>query len=236
MQKPNKYKVPLNAHGEEREWPPTAPPLEAVCEWVRIFFDRNCFILDLGELVPGENCILWCGPEGGRERRLTGRVSADKKRFQTRVDGLLNQLQGIKDKGVHNGCTLVGAFAVIGITFTDLYSCDEDLFIAGMAAARQGSAVLSYHRYHPRIKMCPFHWDDYGYISKSSNYSYYEDNKRRPRVVEEVVPFASMDHKSRSEFIRRAGKLLVHELLHVYGIAHCIYHHCLMNGTGTHSI
>ena len=32
--------------------------------------------------------------------------------------------------------------------------------------------------------------------------------------------------------LRRATKLLVHELAHVYGVDHCIYYACVMNGTG----
>jgi hypothetical protein len=37
---------------------------------------------------------------------------------------------------------------------------------------------------------------------------------------------------SKRELLRRASKLRVHEILHVYQVDHCIYYKCLMNGTG----
>lgn len=35
-----------------------------------------------------------------------------------------------------------------------------------------------------------------------------------------------------SETLRRASKLLLHELMHIFGIDHCIFHECIMKGTG----
>jgi hypothetical protein len=87
-------------------------------------------------------------------------------------------------------------------------------------------------RYHPHMKMCPFHWDDYSYLPQSSAYSYYEDNKKRTIGASATPSFCALSAKSQSEYIRRAGKLIVHEICHVYGIDHCVYYHCLMNGTG----
>ena len=45
------------------------------------------------------------------------------------------------------------------------------------------------------------------------------------------VPQA-LSKRAQAEFLRRCGKLLLHELGHLYGIHHCIYHRCLMMGTG----
>lgn len=232
---PHIYIVPIIEHGEMAIWPDTAPPLEAISEWVSVFFDRKCVILDYVSLKPAVGCVMWC-VSGEDEKRLKGRISSTRQgRFQTHVDDLIDQLRNVKHKGVLNGTTIDRPFAVVGVTVTDLYSCDEDLFIAGYASDT-GATVLSYARYHPRMKMCPFNWDDYGYISKSSDYSYYEDNKRRPKVSDSLVPYAALDKRSQTEFIRRAGKLIVHELCHVYKIAHCIHHHCIMNGTGKYAI
>jgi len=122
------------------------------------------------------------------------------------------------------------AFAVIGVTMEDLYSSPGDLFIAGMAAGGSKVAVLSFARYHPRIRMHFQNWYDYGYASKSAEYSYFEEKKARPPTT--AHPPESMDAASRTNFLRRAGKLLVHELAHVYCIDHCVHYHCIMNGTG----
>jgi hypothetical protein len=53
---------------------------------------------------------------------------------------------------------------------------------------------------------------------------------RHPRVNDECP--AVLDTESRVNYLPRAGKLVVHELAHVYGIDHCIHYHCVMNGTG----
>lgn len=35
-----------------------------------------------------------------------------------------------------------------------------------------------------------------------------------------------------SKMLFRAGKLLVHELMHIFGIDHCVAYECIMKGTG----
>lgn len=122
------------------------------------------------------------------------------------------------------------AFAVVGVTMEDLYSSEGDLFVAGMAAGGSKVAVLSFARYHPRIRMHFQNWWDYGYVSKSAEYSYFEENKKRPPTV--LLPPTTLDAVSKANYLRRAGKLVVHELAHVYGIDHCVHYHCVMNGTG----
>ena len=225
------YVIPIVAPDDELQWPVTAPPLLLLSNWLGAFFDRKCVIADFATLSPSSSSATWCAPDG-RMCQVRGRISSHSDRFQTHVEGLLNNLQEYKQRGDDNKGNLQSAFAVVGVTMLDLYSGRDDLFIAGMASPCQGVAVLSFARYHPHLKMCPFHWDDIGYISKASYYSYYEDNKRRPRTVSQMPPFDSMDKVSRTEYTRRAGKLLVHEICHVFGLEHCIYYHCLMNGTG----
>lgn len=110
------------------------------------------------------------------------------------------------------------------------------------------------HWYHPRLKMCPGDWHDYGYASKASDYSYFDDapkkrcptrphplddhffhkcTKKQQKKTNESAAAAAADLAAcRMESERRAGKLLVHELMHIYGLEHCVYHACVMNGTG----
>lgn len=102
------------------------------------------------------------------------------------------------------------------------------------------------NRYHPRLKMSPSTWHDYGYATKASDFSYFDD---APKKRCATLPHPSDHHQttteqknasiaaaemvaSRVEYERRAGKLLVHELMHIYGVDHCVYHACVMNGTG----
>jgi archaemetzincin len=203
------------------------------------FFSREVEILDFVTLRPqvqdegrkrkAKDKIVWQGND--QESHLVGRICADTGRYQTHVDGLLSELFELKEEGSYNGTPLTDAFSVVGVTMCDLYSCNSDLFVAGMAAGGSKVAVLSFARYHPMLKMCPEKWQDYGYIKKGSSYSYYEDNKPRPLTSPAGPPQIDMPAQAQAEYFRRAGKLLIHEMCHVYGIDHCIHYHCLMNGT-----
>jgi archaemetzincin len=218
-------------------WPDSGPALGGILEYVSAFFCRNVIQLDFVHLQPCEGRVVKKKAVNWRtathECAITGRRSTTNPiRFQTHVDGLLTEIAAVQEDGSYNGQEIANSFAVVGVTTSDLYSGDSDLFIAGMAAGGSKVAVLSLARYHPHMKMCPFHWDDYSYLPQSSAYSYYEDNKKRTIGASATPSFSALSAKSQSEYIRRAGKLIVHEICHVYGIDHCVYYHCLMNGTG----
>lgn len=231
---PNLYLLPISE--DERIWPQSGPDLDGIVEYVSAFFCREVIPLDFVHLRPNpgrpsRKSVIW--KTGSHECEITGRISTSHPpRFQCHVDGLLTEIAAVRDDGSYNGREISNAFALVGITMSDLYSGDPDLFIAGMAAGGSKVAVLSLARYHPHVKMCPFHWDDYTYLPSASSYSYHEDNKKRKQGSPTIPTFSSLLEKSKSEYIRRAGKLIVHEICHVYGIDHCIHYHCLMNGTG----
>lgn len=230
---PHIYILPISE--EEGTWPDTGPALDGIIEYVSAFFCRDVIQLDYVYIKPNpgrpsRKSVLW--RTAMHECEIHGRLSTTNPRFQTHVDGLLTEIAAVRDDGSYNDQVIADAFAVIGITSSDLYSGDSDLFVAGMAAGGSKVAVLSLARYHPHVKMCPFNWDDYSYLPGPSSYSYYEDNKKRKIGASTPSSFASLSTKSQSEYIRRAGKLIVHEICHVYGIDHCVYYNCIMNGTG----
>lgn len=233
------YIVPIVDHHELPSWPNHGPSLDGLAAWMSAFFAKEVHILDFVTLRPAiqgssrkraaKDKILWNSRT--RDSRLAGRICQESGRYQTHVDGLLSALLTMKEDETDGNCDLSDAFTVVGVTMCDLYSCAADLFVAGMAAGGSKVAVLSFARYHPMLKMCPEKWQSYGYVAKSSNYSYFEDNKRRPHTSAEAPSLESMSFPARAEFFRRAGKLLIHEMCHVYGIDHCVHYHCLMNGT-----
>ena len=158
--------------------------------------------------------------------RIAHTANETDTRMQAHVDPLLSQLASIREAG---GAQVDECFAIMGVTMIDLYSSSSDLFVAGMAAGASNVAVFSFARYHPCLKMSPEHWFDYSYVKSPSNYSYFEDApKKRPPT--KPTPPSSVAIKSKMLF--RACKLLVHEMMHIYGIDHCIYHECIMKGTG----
>ena len=125
------------------------------------------------------------------------------------------------------------AMSVIGITCEDLY-CEgiDSLFTAGMAYLMDKVSILSFARYHPQIRMSGMDWFDYGYTTTGTDSPYYNPGKSRPKALtpDEITVKVSETYKI--EFFRRTGKLVIHEICHLFYISHCVYYHCLMNGTG----
>lgn len=87
------------------------------------------------------------------------------------------------------------AFAVLGITMTDLYPEDSWNFVFGQASLQDRVGVYSFARYDPRF---------YG--------------EKPPKDRQTLM-------------LRRSCKVLAHETGHMFGIQHCIYYSCLMNGS-----
>jgi archaemetzincin len=87
------------------------------------------------------------------------------------------------------------AFALLGVTMTDLYPDPSWNFVFGQASLRERVGVYSFARYDPRF---------YG-----------------------EAPTAD----SRELVLRRSCKVLAHEACHMFGIEHCIWFRCLMNGS-----
>jgi len=121
----------------------------------------------------------------------------------------------------------------------DLYDGPTDLFCAGMAFGGDKVAVFSLGRYHPFLKMSPSHWHDYGYTDSCDGYSYYDDDVGEPEGLQPNPPSTNVRESDDDdggghavEFLRRSGKLLTHELGHLYGLDHCVHNRCLMMGTG----
>jgi len=87
------------------------------------------------------------------------------------------------------------AFALLGITMTDLYPEPAWNFVFGQASPTERVGVYSFARYDPR-----FHGE-----------------ARTP--------------ESDKLMLRRSCKVLAHETGHVFGIMHCVWFRCLMNGS-----
>lgn len=124
------------------------------------------------------------------------------------------------------------AIAVVGVTMIDLYIADTDLFLAGYACFQTSCTVLSFSRYHPYLKMGVSDWYDYGYLNKPCSNPNFPFDRRRCKVSNVPPDSDCMDSKAKVEFLRRAGKLILHELGHTFLLPHCFYHSCVMNGSG----
>ncbi|CAB9525498.1 Archaemetzincin-2 [Seminavis robusta] len=189
----------------------------------------------------------------GRQQYLhatvTGRKDLASQRVQLNLEDVLYALKTFREDesllAADGGEPLPNSsFCVMAITMDDLYMDPTDLFVSGMAFGGDKVAVFSFSRYHPHIKMHPGRWFDFGYGTKHDNYSYYEEahinpigarkkaKKNLPALTPEPPTFDNMTRQAQTEFFRRCAKILVHELGHLYGLDHCIFNRCIMNGTG----
>lgn len=101
------------------------------------------------------------------------------------------------------------ALCLIALTTMDLYGDASDLFVAGMAAGLQRVAVFSLLRYDPGITFSKEKWYDI-------------------RTIAKPIP----DSAKACLMVHRSCKLVVHEILHLLGVDHCVFFDCCMNGSG----
>jgi len=155
--------------------------------------------------------------------KLTGRFDQKSGHYQLKVNPILSLLSTLR-----NSCDFKAehkdAFCIMGITLEDLYEEDPDLFVAGMAHGGSKVAVFSFTRYAPGVlqSMSDEHWWKWG--SQSSKAKANTKTKKRKRENE--------DDENTGIWLKRACRLLVHELGHLYGVGHCTFFSCLMNGSG----
>jgi archaemetzincin len=86
------------------------------------------------------------------------------------------------------------AFALLGITMTDLYPAPDWNYVFGQASLRARVGVYSFARYDPKF---------YGQAAGPA---------------------------SRQLLLRRSCKILAHEASHMFGIEHCVWFRCTLNG------
>ncbi|KAI6654588.1 Archaemetzincin-2-like isoform X1 [Oopsacas minuta] len=101
------------------------------------------------------------------------------------------------------------ALCLIGFTMADLYETTPDLFVAGMAGGRNRVGVFSFCRYNPSVSFSQEHWY---------------------QLVEDVVSIREEEFKR--IMLLRSCRLMVHEISHLFGLGHCIWFSCIMNGAG----
>ncbi|XP_060077570.1 archaemetzincin-2-like isoform X1 [Ylistrum balloti] len=93
------------------------------------------------------------------------------------------------------------AFCVAAITMCDLYPQDSWNFVFGLAQMRSGCGVYSLARY-------------------LSNFG------EQPNTV-----YNPESETGSNSLMKRACKTMCHEIGHMFGISHCVYFSCIMNGS-----
>jgi archaemetzincin len=133
------------------------------------------------------------------------KVCGDERQFQ--VSPILSYLKNV-ERPKHND-----ALCLLCLTMVDLYEGDTDSFVAGYASGKVG--VFSFARYDPNFRI------------ESVDSDSEEDDS-------DTKVFIDNNEWTSNELLllQRGCKIAVHELGHMFNIAHCVYYSCCMNGSG----
>jgi len=106
----------------------------------------------------------------------------------------------------------------VAVTMVDIYPIKDDIawnFVFGQAIPMDCVGVFSFSRYADGF---PLPWKD-DFDIKAGDY-----DKRE-------IESTPLDDEARKLLFKRSCKVLAHEIGHIFGIKHCIYYQCLMNGS-----
>ncbi|XP_008293125.1 archaemetzincin-2 isoform X2 [Stegastes partitus] len=136
------------------------------------------------------------------------RVNSNSHNLQIRTGDLLRFLANKKPKD---------AFCIVGITMIDLYPEDSWNFVFGQASLSMGMGVFSFARY-----------DDNFY---SRSYAGRLKKRLQPRQGDYSVFEGYYTPPITSTLLLRSCKTMTHEIGHMFGIRHCQWLNCIMQGS-----
>ncbi|KAM7066895.1 archaemetzincin-2 isoform 1-T5 [Molossus nigricans] len=140
--------------------------------------------------------------------RCSFRVNDSTQKLQIHAGHILKFLKRKKPED---------AFCVVGITMIDLYPRDSWNFVFGQASLSDGVGIFSFARYGSDFYNSSYESKGKALQKKSSNdYSVF-DNYYVPEVT--------------SILLLRSCKTLTHEIGHIFGLRHCQWLACLMQGS-----
>ncbi|XP_075850811.1 archaemetzincin-2 isoform X2 [Microcebus murinus] len=109
------------------------------------------------------------------------------------------------------------AFCVVGITMIDLYPRDSWNFVFGQASLTDGVGIFSFARYG------------------SDFYSLHYEGKLKKLQKTSPIDYSIFDNyyipEITSVLLLRSCKTLTHEIGHIFGLRHCQWLTCLMQGS-----
>ncbi|XP_036394707.1 archaemetzincin-2-like isoform X1 [Megalops cyprinoides] len=136
------------------------------------------------------------------------RVNNSTHNLQIHAGDLLNFLKKRKPRD---------AFCIVGITMIDLYPKDSWNFVFGQASLTEGMGVFSFARYDDNFySRCYKGRLQKGKSPKQGDYSVFTGYYTPPIT---------------STLLLRSCKTLTHEIGHIFGIKHCQWLQCVMQGS-----
>ncbi|XP_029135942.2 archaemetzincin-2 [Labrus bergylta] len=136
------------------------------------------------------------------------RVNSNSNNLQILTGDLLRFLEKKKPKD---------AFCIVGLTMIDLYPSDSWNFVFGEASLSMGMGVFSFARY-----------DDNFY---TSTYAGMLKKRLQPKQGDYSVFDGYYTPPISSTLLLRSCKTMTHEIGHMFGIKHCQWLNCAMQGS-----
>jgi len=132
----------------------------------------------------------------------------DNFKIKCRRDSYFNQIQ-IETTGIEKVLKRLimtnPCFCMIGLTMYDLYAGIDNNFVFGEADCQSFVGIFSFSRYSPAF------------------YNRIPDQFMAPSNV--------LSKEDMSLLLWRATSVAVHEIGHMFGLEHCVYFQCVMNGS-----
>ena len=148
---------------------------------------------------------------------IVWRYNSYSKNKQLKTGSIESELKKLKKKQ-NNLCCLMG------ISIIDLYPDDSWNFVFGEASIHQSVGIFSFARYLEKQDYDPMkELNKLENLRKMINGEISNDDKNWLNKV--------LDEKEQMIFIRRCLGVLLHEIGHLFGLEHCPYFECLMNGS-----
>ncbi|XP_015665857.1 archaemetzincin-2 isoform X2 [Protobothrops mucrosquamatus] len=136
------------------------------------------------------------------------RINEYTQNLQIHAGYLLNYLKKKKPKD---------AFCIVGITMIDLYPKDSWNFVFGQASLTEGVGIFSFARYDS---------DFY-----SANYKGRLKTTKKLPAADYSVFDGYYTPEITSKLLLRSCKTLTHEIGHIFGLHHCQWLQCVMQGS-----
>ena len=206
------YLLPVGEFDSDRG----APSFAELAEYAQVFYTLPVVVLPAVRLTVdrARRQVLWEDSSSLKEMLSDPKASRRSQRSPgTHLDARFHgngqyQLQVGSILMKLKQCIPSDGFCLMALTMSDLYDTNSDLFVAGMAAGNHRVGVFSLRRYDPTVTFASDNWYDIitGHVT---------DREQQKTVL-----------------LQRSCKLLVHEIAHLFGVDHCVWYSCCMNGSG----
>ncbi|XP_068118695.1 archaemetzincin-2 isoform X2 [Hyperolius riggenbachi] len=147
------------------------------------------------------------GPVSITDIGCTFRINDSTHNLQIHTGDLLRYLKKIKPSD---------AFCIVGATMIDLYPQDSWNFVFGTASLTEGVGVFSFARYDDDFYTSGYKGRVWGNKPAQGDYSVFNGYYTPPIT---------------SNLLMRSCKTLTHEIGHIFGLRHCQWLHCVMQGS-----